>query len=88
MQQEVRSGDLLMLRFKYSTNLDLDLRKDSVRINQLYEQTRLAILNDDSELTVEEAVVLAGIMYQVDSQVDNHMVHLDELNFNTNQSEL
>ena len=54
-----------MLRFKYSTNMDLDMRKDSVRINQLYEQTRLSILNDDSELTVEEAVVLAGIMYQV-----------------------
>jgi len=68
MQQEVRAGDLLMLRFKYSLNLDLDLKKDTVRINQLYEQTRLAILNDDSELTVEEAVVMAGIMYQVDSQ--------------------
>ncbi len=68
MQQEVRSGDVLMLRFKYTTTLDLDTRKDSVRINQLYEQIRLSILTDDSELTLDEAVVSAGIMYQVNSQ--------------------
>ena len=71
MQQEIRSGDVMLLRFKYTTNIDLNIKKDPTRINLLYEQIRLSILNDENELTVEEATVLAGIMYQVNSQVRN-----------------
>ena len=69
MQQDIRSGDVLLLRFKYCTHIDLNVKKDPTRINMLYQQIRLSILNDENELTVEEATVLAGIMYQVHSQV-------------------
>lgn len=70
MQQEIRSGDVLLLRFKYCTHIDLNAKKDPTRINLLYQQIRLSILNDENELTVEEATVLAGIMYQVHSQAN------------------
>jgi hypothetical protein len=59
-----------MLRFKYFRFHELDKQRDQVRINQIYEQLRLAVLHDDQDLTMEEAVLFAAIMAQVDAQRD------------------
>jgi kindlin 2 len=68
MEQDLRENDTIMLRFKYFRFHELDNQHDQVRINQVYEQLRLAVLYDDQDLTQEEAVLFAAIAAQVDVQ--------------------
>lgn len=61
MEQGVREGDCLRLRFKFYTFYDLNPRTDSVRINQLFQQARWQILNEEIDCTEEEMLVFAGL---------------------------
>ncbi|XP_029470612.1 fermitin family homolog 3 [Rhinatrema bivittatum] len=65
MQQEVKEHDKLWLRFKYYSFFDLEPKYDTVRINQLYEQARWAILLEEIDCTEEEMMVFAALQYHI-----------------------
>lgn len=63
MEQGTRENDTLMLRFKYFTFYDLDPKQDQIRINQIYEQAKWTLLNEEIDCTEEEMIMFAA--YQV-----------------------
>ncbi|XP_030385191.1 unc-112-related protein [Scaptodrosophila lebanonensis] len=70
MEQGIREYDTLCLRFKYFTFFDLNPKYDQVRINQLYEQAKWAILNEELDCTEEETLMFAALQFQVNHQVE------------------
>lgn len=70
MEQGVREFDTLCLRFKYYTFFDLNPKYDQVRINQLYEQAKWSILNEELDCTEEETLMFAALQFQVNHQTD------------------
>lgn len=66
MEQGIREFDTLCLRFKYYTFFDLNPKYDAVRINQLYEQAKWQLLNEEMDCTEEEMLMFAAL------QVCNH----------------
>uniref|UniRef100_A0A8D2P671 Fermitin family member 1 n=1 Tax=Zosterops lateralis melanops TaxID=1220523 RepID=A0A8D2P671_ZOSLA len=65
MEQGVVEEDQLVLRFKYYTFFDLNPKYDAVRINQIYEQARWAILLEEIDCTEEEMLIFAALQYHV-----------------------
>ncbi|XP_061846474.1 fermitin family homolog 1 isoform X1 [Colius striatus] len=65
MEQDILEDDLLLLRFKYYTFFDLNPKYDAVRINQIYEQARWAILLEEIDCTEEEMLIFAALQYHV-----------------------
>jgi len=65
MEQGVREFDCLWLRFKYCSFYDLNPKIDAVRINQIYEQAKWQILNEEIECTEEEMLLFAALQLQV-----------------------
>lgn len=65
MQQDVKENDNLWLRFKYYSFFDLEPKYDMVRINQLYEQARWAVLLEEIDCTEEEMMVFAALQYHI-----------------------
>lgn len=65
MEQGVREYDNLILRFKYYSFFDLNPKTDAVRINQLYEQAKWQILNEEIDCTEEESLMFAALQFQV-----------------------
>ncbi|XP_076972043.1 fermitin family homolog 1 isoform X2 [Tamandua tetradactyla] len=65
MEQGIQEDELLLLRFKYYTFFDLNPKYDAVRINQLYEQARWAILLEEIDCTEEEMLVFAALQYHI-----------------------
>ncbi|NXX04581.1 FERM1 protein, partial [Larus smithsonianus] len=66
MEQGILEDDQLLLRFKYYTFFDLNPKYDAVRINQIYEQARWAILLEEIDCTEEEMLIFAALQaYQV-----------------------
>jgi hypothetical protein len=61
MEQGICEGDTVLLRFKYMTFFDINLKYDPVRINQLYEQAKWSILLEEMEHTEEEASLFAAL---------------------------
>jgi hypothetical protein len=61
MEQGICEGDTVLLRFKYMTFFDINLKYDPVRINQLYEQTKWSILLEEVDHTEEEAALFAAL---------------------------
>ncbi|NXI30276.1 FERM1 protein, partial [Sterrhoptilus dennistouni] len=61
MEQGVVEEDQLLLRFKYYTFFDLNPKYDAVRINQIYEQARWAILLEEIDCTEEEMLIFAAL---------------------------
>ncbi|NXS16662.1 FERM1 protein, partial [Mystacornis crossleyi] len=61
MEQGVLEEDQLLLRFKYYTFFDLNPKYDAVRINQIYEQARWAILLEEIDCTEEEMLIFAAL---------------------------
>lgn len=72
MEQGIREYDTLCLRFKYYTFFDLNPKYDQVRINQLYEQAKWSILNEEIECTEEEMLMFAALQFQINQQNDLH----------------
>lgn len=64
-EQDVKEHDLLYLRFKYYSFMDIDPRVDESRIAQLYEQARWSILTEEVDCTEEEAYTFAALQFQV-----------------------
>ncbi|XP_058382543.1 fermitin family homolog 3 isoform X1 [Diceros bicornis minor] len=65
MQQGVKAGDTLWLRFKYYSFFDLDPKTDPVRLTQLYEQARWDLLLEETDCTEEEMMVFAALQYHI-----------------------
>ncbi|ELW65062.1 Fermitin family like protein 3 [Tupaia chinensis] len=65
MQQGIKAGDVLWLRFKYYSFFDLDPKTDPVRLTQLYEQARWDLLLEEIDCTEEEMMVFAALQYHV-----------------------
>lgn len=77
LEQDVQENDTLMLRCKYYVFYDLPqpgcqdtkhLREDAVRINQIYEQAKWAILREEVDCTDEEMMMFAALQLQVSMQ--------------------
>lgn len=62
MEQYVREWDTLQLRFKFYSFFDLTPRaQDASRLNQLYQQARWQILNQEVHCTEEEMLLFAAL---------------------------
>ena len=61
MEQGVQEYDTLQLRYKFYTYYDLNKKYDAVRINQLYEQAKWEILNENIDCTEEEMLMFAAL---------------------------
>ncbi|XP_055923306.1 unc-112-related protein [Eupeodes corollae] len=70
MEQGIREYDTLCLKFKYYTFFDLNPKYDQVRINQLYEQAKWSILNEELDCTEEEMLMFAALQFQINQQND------------------
>ncbi|KAG5284070.1 hypothetical protein AALO_G00022650 [Alosa alosa] len=65
MQQDINEDDKLILRFKYYTFHDMEPKTDAVRLTQLYEQARWAILLEEIDCTEEEMMLFAALQYHI-----------------------
>uniref|UniRef100_A0A665XG03 PH domain-containing protein n=1 Tax=Echeneis naucrates TaxID=173247 RepID=A0A665XG03_ECHNA len=65
MQQGIQENDRLWLRFKYFTFYDIEPKYDVVRLTQLYEQARWAILLEDIDCTEEEMMLFGALQYHI-----------------------
>uniref|UniRef100_A0A8C6KXC5 FERM domain containing kindlin 1 n=1 Tax=Nothobranchius furzeri TaxID=105023 RepID=A0A8C6KXC5_NOTFU len=65
MEQEIQDDEKLLLRFKYNVFFDLNPKYDGVRITQLYEQARWAILLEEIDCTDEEMLMFASLQYHI-----------------------
>ncbi|KAM4772085.1 fermitin family homolog 1 [Rhinophrynus dorsalis] len=65
MEQGIQENDHLLLRFKYYSFFDLNPKYDAVRINQLFEQGRWAVLLEEIECTEEEMLMFAALQYHI-----------------------
>ncbi|MCJ8734262.1 hypothetical protein PDJAM_G00233200 [Pangasius djambal] len=65
MQQGIQENEKLWLRFKYYTFHDMDPKYDEVRLTQLYEQARWAILLEDNDCTEEEMMLFGALQYHI-----------------------
>ncbi|CAG5990244.1 unnamed protein product [Menidia menidia] len=64
MQQGIQENDRLWLRFKYFAFYDIDPKYDAVRLTQLYEQARWAILLEDIDCTEEEMMLFGALQVE------------------------
>lgn len=70
MEQGIRDYETLCLRFKYYTFFDLNPKYDQVRINQLYEQAKWQLLNEEMDCTEEEMLMFGALQLQINLQND------------------
>nr|NP_001408900.1 unc-112-related protein [Spodoptera frugiperda] len=69
MEQYVREWNTLQLRFKFYSFFDLTARaQDAARLNQLYQQARWQILNQEVQCTEEEMLLFAALQLQIELQ--------------------
>ncbi|NWQ82658.1 FERM2 protein, partial [Columbina picui] len=82
MEQEVKENEALLLRFKYYSFFDLNPKYDAIRINQLYEQSKWAILLEEIECTEEEMMMFAALQYHINKlsimSSENHLNNSDK----------
>uniref|UniRef100_A0A8C6U8G0 Fermitin family member 3b n=1 Tax=Neogobius melanostomus TaxID=47308 RepID=A0A8C6U8G0_9GOBI len=65
MQQGIQGNDRLWLRFKYYSFYDIEPKYDVVRLTQLYEQARWALLLEDIDCTEEEMMLFGALQYHI-----------------------
>ncbi|KAM5246045.1 fermitin family homolog 1 [Ctenodactylus gundi] len=65
MEQGIQEDEQLLLRFKYYSFFDLNPKYDAIRINQLYEQARWAVLLEEIDCTEEEMLIFAALQYHI-----------------------
>ncbi|EMP33103.1 Fermitin family like protein 2 [Chelonia mydas] len=82
MEQDVKENEALLLRFKYYNFFDLNPKYDAIRINQLYEQSKWAILLEEIECTEEEMMMFAALQYHINKlsimSSENHLNNSDK----------
>ncbi|KAJ8947275.1 hypothetical protein NQ318_014172 [Aromia moschata] len=66
MEQGVREHDTLCLRFKFYVFYDLNPKYDAIRINQIYEQAKWQLLNEEIDCTEEEMLMFAALQKLVE----------------------
>merc|ERR1712038_1549003 len=67
-----------MGRYKYFNFYDLNTKFDSSRINQIYEQARWQILNEEIDCTEEEMMLFAALQLQVAMQANVPQPNMEE----------
>nr|CAH7760202.1 unnamed protein product [Callosobruchus chinensis] len=70
MEQGIREHDTLCLRFKFYVFYDLNPKYDAIRINQIYEQAKWQLLNEEIDCTEEEMLMFAALQLQVKLQAN------------------
>ncbi|CAG5134857.1 unnamed protein product, partial [Candidula unifasciata] len=65
MEQGIKENDFIMLKFKFYNFYDLNPKYDSIRINQIYQQARWALISEETDCTEEEMMVFAALQFQV-----------------------
>ncbi len=75
MEQGLRENDTLMLRFKYFTFYDLDPKQDQIRINQIYEQAKWSLLNEEIDCTEEEMIMFAALQVGTEFVYESSFTH-------------
>jgi kindlin 2 len=73
MEQNVQENSLIELKFKYYAFIDMNLNTDSIRINQLYEQAKWAILTEEIECSEQDLISFAAL------QVKNQDIFYDSV---------
>nr|CAH8860638.1 unnamed protein product [Trichobilharzia regenti] len=88
--KEAKKPPTLLLRYKYGTFYDLNIKYDAIRINQLYEQAKWSIISEILEVTDEEACLFAALQAQAELATeqeallnDENLSHSQEMNGNT-----
>ena len=66
-------NDLLMLKFKYFTFHELSAKLDIVRINQIFEQAKWAVLSEEIESTEQELINFAALQVSLFNFKDHQM---------------
>lgn len=61
MEQGVNEYDTLRVRFKFYSFYDLNPKYDAVRINQIYEQAKWHLLNEEIDCTEEEMMMFGAL---------------------------
>lgn len=77
MEQGVREFDTLCLKFKFAVFYDLNPKYDAVRINQIYEQAKWQLLNEEIDCTEEEMLMFAALQLQVNLTAQQPQPNLD-----------
>lgn len=77
MEQGVREFDTLCLKFKFYVFYDLNPKYDAVRINQIYEQAKWQLLNEEIDCTEEEMLMFAALQLQVNLTAQQPQTNLD-----------
>lgn len=77
MEQGVREFDTLCLKFKFAVFYDLNPKYDAVRINQIYEQAKWQLLNEEIDCTEEEMLMFAALQVQVNLTAQQPQPNLD-----------
>lgn len=77
MEQGVREHDTLCLRFKFYSFYDLNPKYDAIRINQIFEQAKWHLLNEEIDCTEEEMLMFAALQLQVKLQANQPQPLLD-----------
>jgi len=68
MEQGVREFSTLLIRYKFYSFYDLNPKYDAVRINQIYEQAKWQLLNEEIDCTEEEMLMFGALQLQVNLQ--------------------
>lgn len=68
MEQGIMENDFIMLKFKFFNFYDLNPKYDPIRINQIYEQAKWALISEEIDCTEEEMMVFAALQFQVQLQ--------------------
>lgn len=61
MEQGIQEFGFLCLRFKFYDFYDLNPKYDAVRINQIFEQAKWQLLNEEIDCTEEEMLMFAAL---------------------------
>lgn len=68
MEQGVREFSTLLIRYKFYSFYDLNPKYDAVRINQIYEQAKWQLLNEEIDCTEEEMLMFGALQLQINLQ--------------------
>lgn len=79
MEQGVREHHTLCLKFKFYVFYDLNPKYDAVRINQIYEQAKWQLLNEEIDCTEEEMLMFAALQLQVNLQANQPQPYTSSL---------
>ncbi|VDP96976.1 unnamed protein product, partial [Trichobilharzia regenti] len=77
-KEEAKKPPTLLLRYKYGTFYDLNIKYDAIRINQLYEQAKWSIISEILEVTNEEACLFAALQAQAELATEQEALLNDE----------